>query len=118
MKEFLINHIDSVLPYLFGAGGFFSWYSERKKRKQEIARAETQNQQQVVDLYQEALDDLKKRYDEKFSELESEIGQLRTNLDLWKSRYKTLKQEFENYKRTEQSTQIPVVYEEIKSEKE
>ncbi|TCI93683.1 hypothetical protein [Tenacibaculum sp. M341] len=103
MKEFLINHIDIILGYLLGAGGIISAWTERKKRKQEIARAETQNQQQVVDLYQEALDDLKKRYDEKFNELETEIKQLRLNLDLWKSKYRDLKDEFNKYKNTHES---------------
>ncbi|WP_299627756.1 hypothetical protein [uncultured Tenacibaculum sp.] len=98
MKEFLVNHIDVIIGYLFGAGGMFTAWTERKKRRQELVKAETQNQQQVVDLYQEALDDLKKRYDEKFNELETEIKQLRTNLDLWKSKYRDLKNEFEVYK--------------------
>ena len=98
MREFIINHIDVIISYIFGAGGIFSAWTERKKRKQELVKAETQNQQKVVDLYQEALDDLKKRYDEKFHELETEIKQLRTNLDLWKSKYRDLKGEFEKYK--------------------
>jgi molecular chaperone GrpE (heat shock protein) len=103
MKEFLVNHIETILAYLFGAGGLFSAWTERKKRKQEFVQAETQNQQQVVDLYQEALDDLKKRYDEKFSELEGELKQLRTNLDLWKGKYRTLKREFDTYRKAHEN---------------
>lgn len=103
MKDFLINHIESILAYLFGAGGLFSAWAERKKRKQELVQAEIQNQQQVVDLYQEALNDLKKRYDEKFSELETELKQLRTNLDLWKGKYRSLKSEFDNYRKTHEN---------------
>lgn len=98
MRDFLIKHMDVISGYLLGAGGVISAWTERKKRKQEIAKAETQNQQQVVDLYQEALDDLKKRYDEKFSELEAEIKQLRVNLDSWKGKYRDLKEEFSKYK--------------------
>ncbi|TSE05679.1 hypothetical protein [Aquimarina algiphila] len=103
MKEFLTNHIESILGFLFGAGGLFSAWAERKKRKQELVQAEIQSQQQVVDLYQEALDDLKKRYDEKFSELEGEIKQLRTNLDLWKGKYRTLKSEFDAYRKAHEN---------------
>ncbi|WP_299682961.1 hypothetical protein [uncultured Tenacibaculum sp.] len=105
MKEFLVNHIDVIIGYLFGAGGILTAWTERKKRRQELIKEETQNQQQVVDLYQEALDDLKKRYDEKFNELETEIKQLRTNLDLWKSKYRDLKDEFESYKNDHKITQ-------------
>ena len=99
MKQYLLEHIEVIIGYIFGAGGMFTAWTERKKRRQEFVKAETQNQQQVVDLYQEALDDLKKRYDEKFSELETEIKQLRTNLDLWKSKYRDLKKEFDTYKK-------------------
>ena len=53
-----------------------------------------------MDLYQDALDDLKKRYDEKFIELEDEIKLLRTNLETEKKKYTTLKKSFENYRNT------------------
>ncbi|SNR16537.1 hypothetical protein [Tenacibaculum jejuense] len=106
MREFLENHIDIIIGYLFGAGGIITALTERKKRRQELVKGETQNQQQVVDLYQEALDDLKKRYDEKFSELECEIKQLRTNLDLWKGKYLDLKDEFEKYKSDDLTSEV------------
>lgn len=104
MKDFLINNFEIILPYLFGAGGLFTAWTERKKRKQEIQQAETQNQQQVVDLYQEALDDLKKRYDEKFKELDVDLKQLRHNLDLWKGKYRILKKEFDEYRESHEKS--------------
>ena len=103
MKEIIQQYIGEILTFLAGLG---AWGYERKKRKQELRSArlsnqanETSNQQQVVELYQEALDDLKLRYDEKFADLEAEIKRLEKNLDLWKNKYRSLKAEFDNYRK-------------------
>jgi hypothetical protein len=71
--------------------GLGAWSHERKQRK-------VHGQQSVIDLYQEALSDLKIRYDEKFTDIESEVDALKKNLDLWKGKYRSLKSEFESYK--------------------
>jgi len=103
--ELLQNNIGLIITTITG---LLAWLFERTQRKaeskkaeQNIQETETKHQQQVVDLYQEALTDLKKRYDEKFNDLDEEIKQLRKNLELWKTKYKTLKEEFEGYKRNE-----------------
>ena len=101
MKDIIQQYIGEIITFLAGLG---AWGYERKKRKQEIKKAETSHKHQVVDLYQEALDDLKKRYDEKFADLEAEIKRLEKNLDLWKNKYKSLKTEFDNYRRKHEST--------------
>jgi molecular chaperone GrpE (heat shock protein) len=82
------------------------WLFDRKKRANQYAQLvaelkskETENDKSVVDLYQEALDDLKKRYDVKFEELSAELKTLKTNLDLWKGKYRTLKKEFDDYRK-------------------
>lgn len=89
------NHIGEIITAIVGLG---AWANERKKRKNDLKQQETQTQQGVVDLYQEALNDLKKRYDAKFQDLENEVKSLRTNLNLWKGKYKSLKTEFDEYK--------------------
>ncbi len=104
--QILSQHIGEIITAI---GGLSLWGYERTKRKQEVQATETQHQQQIVDLYQEALSDLKVRYDEKFNdlkkdyntkfnELEIEIKSLRTNLELWKNKYRRLKEEFNLYR--------------------
>lgn len=95
MIEIIKTHISEILLAISGLG---AWFFERKKRKQELADSEVKHQQHVVDLYQEVLDDLKKRYDEKFLELQGEIKCLRENLDIWKEKYRSLKVEFDRYR--------------------
>ncbi|AUS06487.1 hypothetical protein C1A40_13990 [Tamlana carrageenivorans] len=97
--ELLKNHLGEIITAIAGIG---AWGFEHNKRKQELKRTELENNQSVIDLYQEALDDLKKRYDEKFSDLEVEIKSLKDNLNLWKGKYRTLKAEFDNYKKAHQ----------------
>ncbi len=94
--EFFKQHITEILTAIAGVS---AWLFERKKRHQEIQTANDVHQQHIVDMYQEALTDLKTRYDGKFLELEKEIQLLRKNLDLWKDKYRNLKSEFETYKK-------------------
>jgi ribosomal protein L19E len=97
MIEFLKQNIVEIITVMAGAG---AWGYERKKRHAEIKKYETENNKGIMDLYQEALDDLKKRYDEKFKELEAEIETLRANLNLEKKKYQQLKKAFETYKKS------------------
>lgn len=94
--DILKNHIGEIITAIAGLG---AWSFERNKRKQELKKQETETNQSVVDLYQEALDDLKKRYDVKFSDLDLEIKLLKDNLNLWKGKYRTLKKEFDEYRK-------------------
>lgn len=95
MMELLKPYIGEIITALAGLG---AWSFERNKRKQELKKGETENNQSVMDLYQEALDDLKKRYDEKFLELENDIKKLRDNVNLWKAKYASLKKAFDEYR--------------------
>tara|TARA_B110001454_G_scaffold164532_1_gene154122 strand:+ start:114 stop:419 length:306 start_codon:yes stop_codon:yes gene_type:complete len=95
--NFVKHNIGTITTLLAGVG---AWGYERNKRKLDIKKYETSNNKSIMDLYQEALDDLKKRYDEKFIELEDEIKLLRTNLETEKKKYTTLKKSFENYRNT------------------
>lgn len=94
--DIINDHIGEIITAIAGLG---AWGFERAKRKQELKKSETETNQSVVDLYQEALDDLKKRYDEKFTDLETEIKSLKDNLNLWKGKYRSLKKEFDEYKK-------------------
>jgi len=95
MLDFIKENIPVIVTFLSGAG---AWGYERNKRKADLKKADTENNKSIMDLYQEALDDLKKRYDEKFIDLETEISVLRQNLKDSEIRYNKLKQEFTIYK--------------------
>lgn len=99
--------LSNILPVV--AGGAVGWFSRRQKNKADMKTKEAENQrllkaqeadknQMIVDLYQEALSDLKKRYDEKFGELHEEIEALRKNVELWKTKYRDLKKAFDEYR--------------------
>lgn len=145
MTELLALLQDKIIELILGASGLFVWWKDRSKIKTELDRLKLENESlklenetkkadkdvKVIDLYQEALDDLKKRFDERVDELkkrydervaeiqkrsderyiemqkqydhklslvETEVKSLRTNLELWKNKYRNLKEEFENYK--------------------
>ena len=126
MQEFLLNHYLEIINglMLLITGSF--WIDAKKKRaelKQLDANAKSSDADatgKLMDLYQEALDDLKKRYEERikdiqaqhddklielekkfnerFAELEEEIKRLRSNLELWKNKYRKLKEAFDKYR--------------------
>lgn len=59
--------------------GVITWYTSKRKRDVELSakvveieRLKSENSQRIMDQYQEALDDLKKRYDERFEYLKNE----------------------------------------------
>lgn len=110
---------DTIEPYISNAvaaivGGLVGWFPNRK-------RDHINNQQSIVDLYQESLTDLKIRYEEKnqdiknnyedkFKHLEerfaerldvfsAKIGILEKNVREWKNKYFVLKTEFDKYKK-------------------
>ena len=126
MEHFITAHYLEIINavMLLITGGF--WIDAKKKKaelKQLDATAkgsEADATGKLMDLYQEALDDLKKRYEERikdiqtqhddklvelekkfnerFAELEEEIKRLRSNLELWKNKYRKLKEEFDKYR--------------------
>ena len=109
MEQLILDHIGTLITGVIGAIGWIFQYKKRKtenKRsaleleqlKLELSKGNTENQSSVVDLYQEALDDLKKRYDLKFKDLETEIELLRKNLENEKRKYQELKRSFQEYK--------------------
>ena len=107
MKSFFQKYIAEFLTALIGA--FAGWFFERKRKRAEVNAAKADNQQKIMDLYQEALDDLEERYEKRFAflkaeqeahfqTLQAEIKALKKNLELWKKKYRLLKEELERYK--------------------
>lgn len=93
------ENIPVVITFITGVS---AWFYERNKRKMDLKLSETQNNKSIMDLYQEALDDLKIRYDLKFSELQIEIKDLQMKLQSRENDYIRLKKEFNEYKRKHQ----------------
>lgn len=95
--------IDILHPY-FGnvisivVGGFFGWFFQRKQKHAELEALKSNNLQKIVDMYQEALTDLKVRYEDRFNELHKEIESLRKNVEVWKNKYRDLKKAFDEYR--------------------
>ena len=77
-------------------GGFIAWFFTRRKQNAEVTTTEIDNGAKVVDLYKSALDDLSKRYEDKYKHVE----QMSKNIsDLFDAKEKTLLQEIEYHKK-------------------
>lgn len=101
------QYIPEIITFIAGA---VAWFLERNKRqtdkknsdlqleklKSELDRAKTDNDQSIVSLYQDALNDLKKRYDSDIKELEEKFDKKLEEMD---ARYARLKKAFEDYKK-------------------
>lgn len=103
IQEFLTKYLGELATAVIA--GVCTWFFQRKQKHAELERMKAELQsvkadgsQKIVDLYQETLNDLKTRYDEKFEELHREIDSLRRNVELWKNKYRDLKKAFDNYK--------------------
>jgi phage host-nuclease inhibitor protein Gam len=94
MLDFIKENIPVIVTFLSGAG---AWGYERNKRKADLKKADTENNKSIMDLYQEALDDLKKRYDADLKELSEKYDAKFSEME---ARYNRLKKSFEDYKKT------------------
>ena len=92
MLDFIKENIPVIVTFLSGAG---AWGYERNKRKADLKKADTENNKSIMDLYQEALDDLKKRYDADLKELSEKYDAKFSEME---ARYNKLKKSFEDYK--------------------
>lgn len=93
MFETIKPYLPEIVTFI---AGLSAWGYERNKRKLDIKQHETSNNKQIMDLYQEALDDLKRRYDSDIKELEAKYDLKFKEMEL---RYNKLKTAFDNYKR-------------------
>ena len=116
--ELLSTHSGELIAIVSGLIG--GSLIERKRKKIEVKQADADATGKIMDLYQEALDDLKKRYEERekdmqaqyddklaklenkfnerFAKMEDLIKKLRSNLELWKNKYRKLKEAFDQYR--------------------
>jgi uncharacterized protein YydD (DUF2326 family) len=127
MEQFLTTHYIEIINGLMAlfTGGY---WLKAKLDKIKLKSASADATKKIVDLYQDAIDDLEKRYKERYDELEKfyknrienmrdsirkelraemeaeleelrkEVKSLRTNLELWKTKYRNLKEAFEQYR--------------------
>ena len=93
MLDFIKENIPVIVTFLSGAG---AWGYERNKRKADLKKADTENNKSIMDLYQEALDDLKKRYDADLKELSEKYDAKFSKME---ARYNRLRKSFEDYKK-------------------
>lgn len=100
--------IQSLKPF-FGEIGtglatmLVMWFLNRKKQ-------DIDNNQSIVDLYQDSLTDLKNRYEEKYIDLKAtfdhklntvlgRMSELEKDIEDWKKKYYDLKRGFDRYKK-------------------
>ena len=118
MLEFLQPFIGEIIVGAVMA--FLGWFFERKRKRVEIDnlavegnKAEADYSKSMLDIYQDALTDLRNRYEEKYDFLKNEydlkfanIGlqmeRLKKDQEMWKNKYTSLKKEFDAYKRKHQ----------------
>lgn len=111
MSQYMSEFITAIIA------GFAGWFFERKRKKAELLATRADSSQKIMDLYQEALDDLKNRYEERLGYLKAEyderLRKLTEAMDAilkkqvadekkyqeLKKKYQELKAEFENYKK-------------------
>lgn len=106
MIDWLVNWFgNNIITIVTIIGGAIAWLYERTKRKEDLAtlqqenqKLRTENDSSIVSLYQNALNDLKTRYDEKFAELTKELEILKERLRVREVDYSNLKNEFNQYK--------------------
>jgi len=99
MKTFLTDNWMTITTAVSGA---VAWYYERNKRVQELKSAELNNSEKIIDMYQQALDDLGKRFEMRIEILEKDIVRLNSEVLDWKGKYSSLKKQFDDYKKKHQ----------------
>lgn len=105
MVEFITEYFGMLVGGTItgGLAGFFTWFWKRKSSKADYAKS-------IVDLYQDTLDDLKQRYEErylflkseydyKFSVMEAKMEAMEKGGNMWKNKYNELMKTFAAYKR-------------------
>jgi hypothetical protein len=108
MSEFIREYFGMLLGGTItgGLAGFFAWFWKRKSSKADYSKS-------IIDLYQEALTDLKNQYegryvflkneyDLKFANLNLQLEQVKKDQEMWKNKYSSLKKEFDAYKKKHQ----------------
>ena len=107
----ITNYLPEILTFITTTiAGLGAWNYERTKRradlksrdvelsklKIELNKSKTDNDKSIVSLYQDALNDLKIRYDNDIKELEEKFSKKFDEMEL---RYNRLKKSFDDYKK-------------------
>jgi hypothetical protein len=99
MKDIIMEIVGYLVAALFGGGS--GWLFTRKAKKveieqkeAEIAKLKTSSSQSIMDQYQEALDDLEKRYEKRSKYMEKEYERRHADLHLdYERKIKMIKDE-------------------------
>lgn len=74
--NFITDNLPTILGYLFGGGTLTAYLFERKKNQAiakgveaDVSTKEIDNSTKVIELYKNSLDDLEKRYENKYVEI-------------------------------------------------
>lgn len=108
MFDFIVQYLGELIAAAIA--GFMGWFFERKRKKAETNKVEADYSKAIMEIYQDALNDLKKRYDDrdaylkaeydmKFEVLNVKMEQLKKDQEMWKNKYSSLKKEFDAYKK-------------------
>lgn len=98
MNQFLLENALSILTSLFGAGGVWAYYSERKKRKIEEKTLSADALQKMQEAYDRFTQDQKKRYtdlSDEVTELKKKYAIVQTELEVKDKEYTVLKRAHE-----------------------
>ena len=99
MIKFLSENWVTITTLFSGIG---AWYYERNKRVQDVKAAELNNSEKIIEMYQQALDDLGKRFEIRIDVLEKDIVKLNDEVSDWKGKYNSLKKQLDDYKKKHQ----------------
>ncbi len=76
MKQFILQNIEAIIASIAGTGGFLGWFFERRKRRlhnqgveADVESKEIDNSKEIINMYKTTLDDLGKRYEDKFKDV-------------------------------------------------
>ncbi len=100
MKQFILQNIEAIIASIAGTGGFLGWFFERRKRRlhnqgveADVESKEIENSKEIINMYKTTLDDLGKRYEDKFKDVST----------LYEQKIKLLQEEIRAQKRINQN---------------
>ena len=112
MNEFLQRYLGEMITALIA--GFGAWFFERKRKKVEVQNLNADYSKSIMEMYQNALTDLKDRYEERYTFLKNEydlkfqhlnlkMEQMQKDQEMWKNKYTSLKKEIDLEKKKHQA---------------
>lgn len=103
MKEFLTNHIDSIIAYILGAGGLIDAWRERRKRQADALSSMQNSYDKFVEDYDRKFEamrtdmiSMEKKHVDEINKLEDKLEKVEKH---WRQKYNSLKLAFDNYKK-------------------